>query len=169
MQEYITQALILHKQASQETDALLTLYAEELGRCVVKARGMRRMLSKLSPHTEPGMLSTVRIVEQHGLTLVDALQIKKLFTNTNTLYLLSELLHGELPDPELWASLMEEPVTWLHVLRALGWDPEHAHCASCMGKPDMFLLDSQTFSCASCIPRSQIPKDKVVYIHERME
>ena len=74
MQEYVTRAVVLDKETrGGHADARYSFFTERFGKVRAKATSSRKIVSKLAGHLEPGTLSAVRIIEQHGTRVVDAL------------------------------------------------------------------------------------------------
>ena len=53
MLEYETRAIVLAKRTAGETDGRIALYTEELGKVDVIAKGLKKIIAKLSHHLEP--------------------------------------------------------------------------------------------------------------------
>ena len=113
MFECVTKALVLEKIPMGDKDGLLTLYTERLGKVSVKARSLRKVTSKLSAHTEPGMLSLVRLVGKNpfqktmgSFWLSDSLGERKLFSDFIFLDSVASLTAEFQADRELWQFLL---------------------------------------------------------------
>ena len=58
-----------------EADSLITFYTKDFGKVVAKAKGAKRIVSKLSAHLEPLNFVLVRLIEGRGFQIADALTI----------------------------------------------------------------------------------------------
>lgn len=130
MFECVTKALVLEKIPMGETDGLLTLYTERLGKVSVKARSLRKITSKLSAHTEPGYLALVRLVGKNpfqkaigSFWLSDALCEKRLFSDVIFLDSVASLTTEFQTDRELWQFLLEGRTDRNALLSVLGLYP----------------------------------------------
>ena len=160
MQEYITRAVVLDKaMRGGEADARYSFFTERYGKIAARAKSSRKIASKLAGHLEPGTLSAVRVIEQHGTQVVDALKIGRVGISLSDLSSLNNLLGEWEPDRELWGLLArvadENPAGfWSATLAVLGWDPRGAMCANCgRGAARHFFIPRQEFFCASCAAR----------------
>jgi recombinational DNA repair protein (RecF pathway) len=147
MHEYVTKAVVLDKATrGGEADARYSFFTERYGKVTAKATSSRKIISKLAGHLEPGTLVAVRIIEQHGTKVVDALKITRVQIGMRSLAALNELLGEWEPDAEMWHELVAvvpsatEPkgtmlgkatFSWARALAILGWDPREAVCANC--------------------------------------
>lgn len=181
MREYLTEALVLDKTASNETDLAVDLYAKELGRVKAKITSGQKITSKLSPHLEPLTFSLVRLTEKKGFVVADALTKDNLsyfrkspVSFAKALKLIAamrELIYPEEKDPKLWFWLKKTLPKGLSVgrqgeifynqfLKILGYDPKLAQCRKCHSKfIKYFLVEDQIFLCRSCgfkIPQSRL-------------
>ncbi len=78
MHEYVTKAVVLDKAThGGEVDARYSFFTERYGKIRAKAKSSRKIVSKLAGHLEPGTLASVRIIEQHGTQVIDALKIAR--------------------------------------------------------------------------------------------
>ncbi len=163
MQEYVTNALILRKDTLGDIDGRYTLFTERFGKIIGKAKSSRKITSKLAPHLEPGMISTVRILETKGTQLIDALKSDRLSASMNGLYALSQLLPEGEPEPSLWEMVTTQRLSWKKILSVLGWNPEEANCAVCENRaPNYFYIPRQEFYCSLCA--SKVRRDAVISI-----
>lgn len=153
MQEYLSRAIVLDKEGrSKDADARYSLFTERYGKIAATATSSRKITSKLAGHLEPGTLAAIRIVEQRGTRLVDALAERhfsgeqaeqKKSPSLADLAALNRILPEWQPEEELWKmvsgtifSAAEKMVpdtifSWSRVLAILGWDPRGAVCAQC--------------------------------------
>ncbi len=160
MHEYVTKAVVLDKQTrGGEADARYSFFTERYGKIRAKATSSRKIVSKLAGHLEPGTLAAVRIIEQHGTKVVDALKVTHVGIPMRSLAALNELLGEWEPDRELWDLLSRSApsrssFSWANALAILGWDPEGAVCANCNGtkgrEARYFSIPRQEFFCTGC-------------------
>lgn len=156
MHEYVTKAVVLDKATrSGEADARYSFFTERYGKIAARATSSRKIVSKLAGHLEPGTLTAVRIIEQHGTKVVDALKIARVGIPMRSLAALNELLGEWEPDGEMWHELVAGSFSWSHALAILGWDPQGAVCVHCGGGAGAryFSIPRQEFFCASCAAR----------------
>ena len=79
MIEQVTEAVVLDKEFTYDAHVRVHLFTKECGKIVAKATSARKITSKLGPHLEPLLVSTVRYVQQRGLPqLIDALRVSRL-------------------------------------------------------------------------------------------
>lgn len=167
MQEYVTNALVLKKDPLNDIDGRYTLFTQRFGKIVGKAKSSRKITSKLAPHLEPGMVTKVRILETKGTQLIDALKTERLALSFNSLYSLSQLLPEGEPEPELWAMIARNDLSWKKVLSVLGWASEDADCAICGAPaPEYFYTPRQEFYCRICA--SKVRRDAVISINAEL-
>jgi recombinational DNA repair protein (RecF pathway) len=150
MQEYVTEAVVLHKEPVRDLDARYSFLTKKFGKVVGKATSSRKITSKLAGHLEPGTVVTARFVERGGTQIVDALKKGKLAARPTDLRLLSTLLIEGEPDPFLWDEVMGDCFSWRPIIALLGWDPRHAACERCGKQGIAFSIARQQFFCASC-------------------
>jgi len=169
MQEYVTRAVVLDKEArGAHADARYSFFTERYGKIMARAKSSRKIVSKLAGHLEPGTLSAVRIIEQHGTQVVDALTTARLAVSIADLAALGSLLPEWQPEADLWrellrwndgvevASAIRPRLPWSRVLAILGWDPHGAVCVQCNlpNRPARhFYVPRQEFFCAECAAR----------------
>ena len=72
MREYLARAFVLDIVRYRETDNLVDLYVENLGRIEARVTAGRKILSKLSPHLPGNGLSLVRLVNKNKFIVTDA-------------------------------------------------------------------------------------------------
>ena len=175
MREYLTEALVLDKYASNETDLIVDLYTKELGRVRAKITSGQKITSKLSPHLEPLTFSLVRLTEKKGFVVADVLTQNYLnhfrispFFFAKGLKLLSslkELIYSEEIDPKLWfwlkKTLAGKEIFYNQFLKILGYDPKLAECHKCHSRfIKSFLVRDQIFLCRYC--SSKIPQNALL-------
>lgn len=158
MELYFPEAIVLNREDSNEVDSRFSIYAKGYGKFFAKAKSARKILSKLSGHLEPGSLVKIRLVGNGGLQVVDALKFGKVAVGAPDLHLLNRLLPEQDFDFGIWEMLVGSPsassglkFSWPKALKILGWDPEHAGCQLCGGKPVFFVLKNQGFVCDRCV------------------
>jgi len=150
MREYITSAIILKREPTGEYDERVSFFSRHLGKMTARTVSSRKILSKLSPHLEPGNLATLRLIEKNDLSIVDALKEKNLEWRLSNILHLNNILSENDTDPELWHLLSTAP-SWKKILRILGWDPQEAVCEECGGTPPThFDTRNQRFFCVRC-------------------
>ena len=155
MQEYVTKAVVLDKQMrGGDADARYSFFTERYGKIAAKATSSRKIISKLAGHLEPGTVTAVRIIEQHGARVIDALKFGRVKVPIAQLAALNNLLPEWQPDTELWEELITgKKFSWSNALAILGWDPQGAVCAHCntTNRPaPYFYIPRQEFFCAQC-------------------
>lgn len=114
MFECVTKAIVMEKEPLGDFDGVLTVYTEQFGKVSIKARSIRKITSKLSAHTEPGLLSTLRLVGKNpfqktkmSFWLADAVEEKRLFTDFSFLDLVNNLTTEFHADRDLWEFLKQ--------------------------------------------------------------
>ena len=162
MEEYVTDAIVLRKEPSGERDGRYIFFTEKFGKITAKAKGSRRIISKLAGHLEPGTMAKVRFIDKGSPQTVDALKSSHVNVSPENLSLLSDLLPDTQADGELWVRLTRQPFSWADVLRTLGWDPRDALCALCGRTAGWFFMPRQEFLCDACV--SKMGKNKISYI-----
>jgi len=105
MKQYKTQGIILKRQNFMETDKLLTIYSYDFGQIKVIAKGVRKILSKLSGHLELFYLTNFVITEGKNIDIITSAQMKERFANIrnakNTIYAayyIAELIYKATPE-----------------------------------------------------------------------
>lgn len=150
MQEYVTPAIILRRETTGEYDERISFFSRRFGKMTARMISSRKILSKLSPHLEPGNLAIIRLVEKNDLSLVDALKERNLAWRVSNIFHLQKLLADYEPDLNLWQTLISGP-TWSKILKILGWDPSEASCDECGApSPRYFETRQQHFFCSRC-------------------
>jgi len=159
--EYYTEAVVLDKEDSGDFDSRIFLYCKDLGKVVAKATSVRKIVSKLASHLEPGNLVQVRLVRKNAFRIVDALKISNLpkkWEILGMLNLIKELTAEGQPDFELWDLLKKEELNGERVLGILGFGTEFAVCQNCAAAdPAHFLLNELTYYCVACFIRAGRP------------
>jgi len=157
MHEYVTRAVVLDKETRNDADARYSFFTERFGKVLAKATSSRKIVSKLAGHLEPGTAASVRIIEQRGTKVVDALAFGRVSIPIAELSALGRLLAEWEPEEILWQELAREPAgefSWTNALAVLGWDPRGAACTVCgRAGAGHFLIPRQEFFCAACASR----------------
>jgi len=175
MTEYFTEALVLAKKENGEVDATIDLYTEKLGRIIAKAKGVKRIKSKLSAYLEPLNFINVRLVGNGRLQVVDALpskrnNLQKIKTSAEKLAkfltianFINETAFELQPDQQLWHTIINifknnprlEDACKI-ILSDLGFDSQFAVCEICQKEnPDFFNKENQTFLCKNCAVKNK--------------
>jgi len=162
MEEYVTDAIVLKKEPSGESDMRYTLFSERFGKISAKAGSSRRIVSKLAGHLEPGAVAKVRFIDKGSAQIVDALKSSRIDISPADLRFLNDLLPDLQADPDLWVQLTRRAFSWRDILRVLGWDPRGAICSLCGRKAAWFFIPRQEFLCDPCV--SKMGKNKISYI-----
>lgn len=164
MQEYFTEAVVLEREPIGELDFRVSFFTKRRGKMVAKAKSARKILSKLSGHLVPGNIADIRLIEQSGLQVVDALKKGTIPFVEPDLQTLSAILADGEADLPLWRQLEEGKFSWRETLKTLGWDPEFAVCSLCAKRhPEAFHLRAQEFFCRPCSSDSGVKE--VIYIN----
>ncbi len=172
---YKTEAMILRRRSVGEADRIFDIYTPNLGRLRLKAKGVRRIKSKLAGHLE--MMAVIELVIASGrqLDVITGARNKKIFTDLSTnlqktslafficelVFYLTEEGHRDTRLYRLLESslsvLNDSPAGerryWrlfldnveLQMLSLLGFKPEVAKCARCGGS---FSWQNNKFSSA---------------------
>ncbi len=181
MREYVTRAVVLDKATRFDADARYSFFTERYGKIIAKAKSSRKIGSKLAGHLEPGTFAAVRIIEQRGTQVIDALKVARVDLPLADLSFLGHLLLEWEPDEALWRELRARVAVgtpaalsaavpaavrfWPRTLAILGWDPEGAPCAACgRGGAGRFFVPRQEFFCAPCAATSRLPKNDLLLI-----
>lgn len=187
MREYAADGLILAFFPAGDYDGRFSIFTKRFGKLYARGTSVRKITSKLIGHLQPGDLSSVRLVERHGLRVVDALKKERLNLSAKDLYFLDKILPEGEPEEELWSEISEKSISnsissgnetgekngeirngsdfkiaWKKILRILGWDPAHAHCANCGTVPSVFNIRAQDFYCAKCAFKAR--EDELIYL-----
>lgn len=162
MQEYLSEAVVLDRLPSGDLNGRVVFLTKRYGKLVGRAVSIRKVTSKLSGHLQPGNLVQVRMVEKHGLQVVDALKKSRLQFRLAELRFLGELLAEAEPEFAIWEMLVAGRFSWSAALKVLGWDPDFASCATCSAKIGVFHPGTQEFFCKNCA--SKLRQDEVIYM-----
>lgn len=181
MTEYYTEAFVLDKEDFREHDGMVRLYTEELGKVSARARGLKKILSKSSAHLEPLSFVRVRLMQKKTgyFQVIDVLPHhevsvrgkKRVARQCKILYSMAEFVDRMTrdmhPDLYLWHMIkqlaevdVDEATMHRFLLKAFGFDPQHAVCGVCThASVSCFLHDDHGFYCASCA--SKVGKNAV--------
>ncbi len=185
MPEFLTEALVLKKDNFGESDGLVYFYTEKLGKAVVKAKGLKKILSKSNSHLEPLNFVDVRLVSGRNgyFQLIDVLPserqffsyaIKKSPDDLAKFLRLADFINDFTfefqPDFSLWQALKtaverNEPENKINrqMLKILGFDPQFAMCHFCGRSGAAFFSKAEhIFACRKCV--SQLNKSEVLLI-----
>ncbi len=187
MIEYYTEALVLGKEDVNEADGLVYFYTKDLGKVIGKAKGVRKMTSKLNAHLEPFNFVNVRLVSgrNHYFQIADALSFKTDLTKKikkspqnlsiflRIIDFIKEATFELQPDFNLWQTInkmvssdIKETSAFRLILKELGFDPEFAECGLCRNKNIVyFLKKDQIFLCEKCGHSSKIPENELILIN----
>lgn len=96
-QSWTTRALVLKRSDLGETDRLLVLFTEALGKITAVARGARKPKSKMASHLEPGNITRFELAKGKTFYVVTAARIEEHFdfidlTSMHALFRWLELL-----------------------------------------------------------------------------
>jgi len=161
MSTYKTNAIILKIRDLGEYDQLITLYAQDFGKLVVKAKSTKKTTAKLSNQLTLFNLVNVRLAQGKTLDTIASiyilnsfLEIKRSLPKTTTAFcfadLLDQFITGQQKDSRLWRlinnslnyleNLPQNPTTHLQLalaifqirlLQILGQHPDLDHCCFC--------------------------------------
>jgi DNA repair protein RecO (recombination protein O) len=176
MIEYYTEAFVLDKEDFKEHDGMVHLYTEELGKVSVRARGLKKILSKSSAHLEPLNFVRVRLMHMRSgyYQLIDVLphgeiSVREKKGHLEKYYLLlamakfiDHMTYELHPDRYLWSLIgriavidIDGPTMYRALLKAFGFDPQYAVCRVCE-HPEVryFLHDDHGFYCGRCASKT---------------
>ncbi|MEK7247774.1 MAG: DNA repair protein RecO, partial [Chloroflexota bacterium] len=71
---YKTEAIILRQRKLGEADRILTLYTPALGKMDAKAKGVRKMMSRLSGHLQPLNRVVVQLAQGHAADVITGVE-----------------------------------------------------------------------------------------------
>ena len=167
MKEFLTEALVLGIEDSAEFDKFISLYTKELGKVFAKARGARKITSKLMGHLQPLDFTRVRLIGENGFQIADALAFKKMERSPESLAavkFVQEMTPELQPDHDLWNFLKKnKKFSNKEILGVLGFGPAYAECGVCNAKkPELFSKTEQIFLCKRCA--SKAPKNEIILI-----
>ena len=171
MRSIKTQGIVIKRMELGEADRLLTIFTCELGKVRALARGVRKPLSKLAGHLEPGSVTDCQLHEGRSFYLVTGAEMSGSFTGirdklakTSLACYLLEMVDALTHDGEVQPSifhllrdsltLLESPdyetngqlltsAFRLQLLADLGYLPETARCVHCQ---QVLLPEGNVFS-----------------------
>lgn len=168
MEEFVTDAIVLHIQPHLENNKIADIFTQLFGRVEARVVGGLKINSKLSSHLDPLNLVTLRLVRRNNFVIADALT-KDRFNNTRnntvalgraltSLFLIRSLLPHLIPEPELWRmlihTLQHTSLDYTMFLKLLGYNPLLASCGLCNRHPvHSFYVPEQLFVCTRCISK----------------
>jgi len=166
MAEFITKVVVLEKETIKEYESLIYLFSEDKGLILAKARGIKKITSKLAGHLETKFLTLVRLVEGRETWVVDALQegeIKRSFKELNIIRFLAGRWQR---DDEIWDILINnKKISEKDWLAYFGFNSEFASCDICgRGVPVSFDLREHIFLCPGCQVALKLSNDELVLI-----
>lgn len=161
MVEHFTEAIVLDKEDLRDFDSRICLYSRDLGKVMAKATSVRKIVSKLAAHLEPGNLIQVRLVGKNAFQIVDALKISSFPKTPQTitsLNLIRELTPEGQSDNELWQLIKAGDLSGGKLLGVLGFGQQFAACQNCgADDPAHFLLNELAYYCAVCFIKAGRP------------
>ena len=165
MVEYVTRAVVLEKKIWRECDGVIYFFTEDWGLIKARARGIKKITSKLSGHLEPGDLVLVRLVEGKGTWVVDALKEREIKIGLPSLQVVRFLASLWQRDDDVFGKLLKGGVLEKDFLSHFGFNHRFSKCQVCgHSKPDFFELENHDFVCRICSPSLKIEPDKVICI-----
>ncbi len=154
---YRTKGIVIGKRDFFEADKILTVFTEDMGKIVVKAKGIKKIKAKMAGHLETFNYVDLELVKGHTFHIVTGAQVIKSFDNIKNDFerigvfyyiteVLSKILAENAPQRNLFQFLLsittrleEENVNFLllllffelNVLDFLGFKPEIVVCVGC--------------------------------------
>lgn len=180
--EIYTRALVLARRESGEWDGMISLFTEDYGKVMARAKSIRKITSKLSSHLQPLHFVFIRLAHlpgpRDGFGVIDCVADEKFlgvdahrrFDLLPVLSFLDRFLCELETDRRLWAFLTKFFSSKFsyheaagELLSILGFDSRHASCARCAKKEAVsFLFYDQEFLCAAC--SLKVPSNKLFRI-----
>lgn len=165
MNERLTEALVLATEQTGEADGRVTLFTRDNGKVIARAKSMYKPTSKLAAHLQPLAVCQVRLVEKKGVQIVDAVRLHTYAPHSSTsaellrmlgaAELLRELTHPGQHDAVVWGLIASGKLASRGLLKALGFDPDHALCSRCNQNPPRYFLTRETvYVCEPCVSRA---------------
>src|SRR3989344_3034493 len=104
MIEYSTKAVVLKRVPKGDFDEVITLYTKDMGKISARAKGIRKITSKLSGHLQVGSLVTARLLRKTDIQLIDAFSNRSGLTGPLHRFLLfiEAMTHHDAPDLHFW-------------------------------------------------------------------
>lgn len=164
MREYVTEAIVLGREAHRERDWVVDLLTRDLGFVSARVTGGARITSKLSPHLDPASMALVRLVWSGRFVVTDAAVMHRNFraradaelwkSALESLAVTRALAPRREPEVSLWTAVygvLEGRQGAAAVLESLGYHPESASCARCHKSPVQWVvLDDHSLLCREC-------------------
>lgn len=118
-----TEALVLRKKSLLEKDIIYTFFSKDLGKIRVIAKGIKKITSRRSAHTQTGNLTAIELYAKGDIyylqntAIISAFsQIKSDVSKVNMLYrflfILDRILPDSQPEPEVY-QVMLKFLIWL--------------------------------------------------------
>jgi len=108
MRLYTAEGIILKRRSTGETDRILTVFTRQYGKLRIVARGIRKVSSRRSPHTEVFTRAVLSIHKGSGLDTLTEIApvasyeaIRKDLQRVGAAYYLCELADGLLADGQV--------------------------------------------------------------------
>ncbi len=105
MKTFIIEGIVIKRQNIGEADRILTVFAKNYGKMIVKAIGVRKISSKRSSHIEPLNQTIMAIYKGKGMPILTEITTKENFsglkedlTKIGFAYHLCELVDGLCPE-----------------------------------------------------------------------
>ncbi len=105
MRSYKTEAIVIKRRSVGEADRLLTLYTKHHGKITIRAKGVRRITSRRSPHIELINICMVTLYRGKSLPILieaqaieDFSEIKYSLEKVGFAYHMCELMDGLCPE-----------------------------------------------------------------------
>jgi len=140
MNEFVTEAIVLDRKNIGESDVILTLFTQQLGKIKARATSMRKITSKLAGHFQPMTLVLARIIEKNGMRVVDGLSLKK--AKSSDAYRLLKITDS------ISASHQPDQVSW-HYLKNVLFSNNAKHTANSTMLLKAFGIEPQNYRCHS--------------------
>ncbi|MFA6136178.1 MAG: recombination protein O N-terminal domain-containing protein [Candidatus Paceibacterota bacterium] len=180
MKEFYTRALVLGRRDINEVDGLISLFTQDYGKIVARAKSIRKIKSKLSAHIQPLNFIKVRLIKlagpRDGFSIIDCVRDEDLswpekrFDMLPILGLIDSMAFELQTDRKLWAfmvGIMGKKFEYSEVTRALllvlGFDPKEGECFSCHSK-DIFSFHKHDHIFLCKEHSLKIPQDKVILL-----
>ncbi len=107
MRSYKTEAIVLKRRNIGEADKILTVFTRNDGKMQIKAKGVRRITSRRSPHIEPLNHASLTLYRGGKLPILTEAQViedyaglKKNLTRVWAAYHLCEIVEGLCPEEQ---------------------------------------------------------------------
>lgn len=149
MPTYKVDALILKKRNYQEADRIITIFGRGTGKETVRARGVRKLKSKLAGHLETFSRSDLLIAEGKGFDIIAQAEVHEAFPNlrldytkmTEAFYAF-ELLDKVTPEGYKDSALFDFIVKYLRAIH----DASHDHLTLLRHSMEIQLLEMLGFA-----------------------